>query len=63
MRGAGNIATISKMASGIILLHHSKLAPLGIRRSRLLGEASATAKRHLTMQVRKKNKTAKLHCT
>ena len=52
MRGAGDIATTSKMASGIILLHHSKLGPLGIRRSRLLGEASATVNYHPTTQVK-----------
>lgn len=51
MRGAGDIAITSQMGSGIILLHHSKLGQLGTQRSRLLGEAHATANRHPTMQV------------
>ena len=61
MRGAGDIATTLQMASGIIVLHHSKLAPLGISRSRLLGEASATANRHPTMQVNAQDCQATLH--
>ena len=51
MRGAGDITITSQMGSGIILLHHSKLGQPAPRRSRLLGEASATANRRPTMQV------------